>query len=59
MCSFLDTNVKDIQEQEVIVGIVTDIDLLQYIARHEAGNGPEGSGSTSPRNSKPASEKSN
>merc|ERR1719452_89240 len=53
------TNVKDIQEREVIVGIVTDIDLLQYIARHEAGNGSDGSGSASPRNSRPASEKSN
>jgi len=53
------TNQKDIQEREVIVGIVTDIDLLQYIARHEAGNGSDGSGSTSPRNSQQGSEKSN
>eukprot|EP00092_Neocalanus_flemingeri_P014100 GFUD01015209.1.p1 GENE.GFUD01015209.1~~GFUD01015209.1.p1 ORF type:complete len:583 (-),score=126.94 GFUD01015209.1:985-2733(-) len=53
------TSDKNIQEREVIVGIVTDIDLLQYIARHEAGTGSDGSGSISPRNSQPGSEKSN
>jgi len=51
------TNDKDILEREVIVGIVTDIDLLQYIARHESGNS-EGSGSNSPRNNQNGSEKS-
>ena len=35
-----------VEEQEVIVGIVTDIDLLQYISRAEQGSG--GSGSESP-----------
>jgi len=45
------TSDKNIQEREVIVGIITDIDLLQYIARHESGSSPDGSGSTSPRNS--------
>merc|ERR1712061_319662 len=34
-----------VEEQEVIVGIVTDIDLLQYIPRAEQGSG---SGSESP-----------
>merc|ERR1719285_231231 len=34
-----------VEEQEVIVGIVTDIDLLQYISRAEQGSG---SGSESP-----------
>merc|ERR1719438_444629 len=57
------TNDRDIQEREVIVGIVTDIDLLHYIARHEAGSGSgeAGSGSSgesSPRN-KSQSEASN
>merc|ERR1712004_372791 len=28
-----------VEEQEVIVGIVTDIDLLQYISRAEQGSG--------------------
>jgi len=54
------TNDRDIQEREVIVGIVTDIDLLHYIARHEAGSGsqsPEGSDSPGPRKS--SSEASN
>jgi len=45
------TSDRNIEEREVIVGIVTDIDLLQYIARHESGSSPSGSGSTSPRNS--------
>jgi cystathionine beta-synthase len=53
------TSDKTIQEREVIVGIVTDIDLLQYITRHENGSSPDGSGSTSPRNSKTGSNKSN
>merc|ERR1719336_2755695 len=49
------TSDRDIQDREVIVGIVTDIDLLHYIARHEAGSGSgeAGSGSSgesSPRN---------
>ena len=34
-----------VEEQEVIVGIVTDIDLLQYISRAEQGSG---SGTESP-----------
>merc|ERR1711936_259412 len=51
------TNDRDIQEREVIVGIVTDIDLLHYIARHEAGSGSgdqstEGSGDQPPRQKK-------
>merc|ERR1712013_748363 len=41
------TSDRNIEEREVIVGIVTDIDLLQYIARHESGSSPSGSGSTS------------
>jgi len=45
------TSDRNIETREVIVGIVTDIDLLQYIARHESGSSPSGSGSTSPRNS--------
>jgi len=54
------TSDKDIQDREVIVGIVTDIDLLHYIARHEAGSGGSGeqSGESSPRN-KSQSEASN
>jgi len=51
------TSEKNIQEREVIVGIVTDIDLLQYIARHESGSSPDGSGSISPRNSQTAASK--
>ena len=58
-----DTNDREVQEREVIVGIVTDIDLLHHIARHETGSGSGelGSGSSgecSPRN-KSASETSN
>jgi len=55
------TNDRDIQEREVIVGIVTDIDLLHYIARHEAGSGEQspGSGSDSPGLRKSSSEASN
>jgi len=34
-----------VEEQEVIVGIVTDIDLLQYISKAEQGNS---SGTPSP-----------
>jgi len=47
------TNDRDIQEREVIVGIVTDIDLLHYIARQEGGggSGEQGSGSSSPSKS--------
>jgi len=57
------TNDREVQEREVIVGIVTDIDLLHHIARHETGSGSGelGSGSSgecSPRN-KSASETSN
>merc|ERR1712025_1405302 len=59
------TNDREVQEREVIVGIVTDIDLLHHIARHETGSGSGelGSGSSgestpSPRN-KSASEASN
>merc|ERR1711902_333598 len=58
------TNDRDIQEREVIVGIVTDIDLLHYIARQEGGgaSGDAASGSSSdspqPRN-KSSSEASN
>jgi hypothetical protein len=37
VCS--DTSGTDVEEQEVIVGIVTDIDLLQYISRAENGSG--------------------
>ena len=45
----------------MIVGIVTDIDLLHYIARHEAGSGEQspGSGSDSPGLRKSSSEASN
>lgn len=50
------TNDRDIQEREVIVGIVTDIDLLHYIARHEGG--AAGSGSSSPTRTKSNSEAS-
>lgn len=39
------TNDRDIQEREVIVGIVTDIDLLHYIASHEGGSGSPDHGS--------------
>jgi len=39
-----------VEEQEVIVGIVTDIDLLQYISRAEQGSG---SGSESPKDENP------
>merc|ERR1712079_794234 len=55
------TNDRDIQEREVIVGIVTDIDLLHYIARQEGGgaSGGEGSGSSSPSRTKSNSEASN
>ena len=54
----LDTNDRDIQEREVIVGIVTDIDLLHYIARQEGGgaSGGEGSGSSSPSRKQSTSE---
>ena len=44
--NFADTTDMAVEEQEVIVGIVTDIDLLQYISRAEQGSG--GSGSESP-----------
>ena len=44
-CIFADTADMAVEEQEVIVGIVTDIDLLQYISRAEQGSG---SGSESP-----------
>ena len=55
----LDTNDRDIQEREVIVGIVTDIDLLHYIARQEGGgSGEQGSGSSSPSRTKSISEAS-
>ena len=40
-----DTSGDTVEEREVIVGIVTDIDLLQYISRAEAGNTP-GSGAS-------------
>lgn len=56
------TNDRDIQEREVIVGIVTDIDLLHYIARHEAGSGSgdqSPDGSDSPGLRKSSSEASN
>ena len=39
------TSGDTVEEREVIVGIVTDIDLLQYISRAEAGNTP-GSGAS-------------
>jgi len=58
------TNDRDIQEREVIVGILTDIDLIHYIARHEAGSGSgeassaSGESSPQPRN-KSSSEASN
>merc|ERR1719433_1182261 len=54
------TNDRDIQEREVIVGIVTDIDLLHYIARQEGGgaSGGEGSGSSSPSRKQSTSEAS-
>ena len=42
-----DTSDMAVEEQEVIVGIVTDIDLLQYISKAEQGSG---SGSESPKN---------
>ena len=42
---FADTTDMAVEEQEVIVGIVTDIDLLQYISRAEQGSG---SGTESP-----------
>ena len=63
MCLFLDTSDREVQDREVIVGIVTDIDLLHYIARHETGSGSGGAGSgssgeCSPRN-KSSSEASN
>ena len=47
MTVFLGSDTSDmaVEEQEVIVGIVTDIDLLQYISRAEQGSG---SGSESP-----------
>ena len=45
ICSRADTSDMAVEEQEVIVGIVTDIDLLQYISRAEQGSG---SGSESP-----------
>ena len=56
-----DTNDRDIQEREVIVGIVTDIDLLHYIARQEGGgaSGDAASGSSSPTRTKSNSEASN
>jgi len=53
------TSDKNMQEREVIVGIVTDIDLLQYIARRESGSSPDGSGSISPRNSQHGADTSN
>ena len=43
--NFADTTDMAVEEQEVIVGIVTDIDLLQYISRAEQGSG---SGTESP-----------
>ena len=43
-----DTSDMAVEEQEVIVGIVTDIDLLQYISRAEQGSG---SGTESPKES--------
>jgi len=47
------TSDRDVEEREVIVGIVTDIDLLQYIARAEAGknegNTPSSGGKSSDR----------
>lgn len=57
------TSDREVQDREVIVGIVTDIDLLHYIARHETGSGSGGAGSgssgeCSPRN-KSSSEASN
>ena len=64
LCKCLDTNDRDIQEREVIVGILTDIDLIHYIARHEAGSGSgeassaSGESSPQPRN-KSSSEASN
>lgn len=45
----------DVEEREVIVGIVTDIDLLQYITRAESGKGGSespGSGAITPSNKK-------
>ena len=45
-----DTSDMAVEEQEVIVGIVTDIDLLQYISRAEQGSG---SGSESPKGENP------
>jgi len=53
------TNDRDIQEREVIVGIVTDIDLLHYIARQEGGSGEQGSGSSTPPSIKSNSEETN
>ena len=52
MTVFLGSDTSDmaVEEQEVIVGIVTDIDLLQYISRAEQGSG---SGSESPKGENP------
>jgi len=36
------TNQNTVEDREVIVGIVTDIDLLHYISRAESGNSPSG-----------------
>jgi len=35
-----DVNCKDVEEKEVIVGIITDIDLLQYVTRMENCKSP-------------------
>merc|ERR1719244_1627178 len=43
---------QQVEEREVIVGIVTDIDLLQYITRAESGKLGSDSGESSPTNQK-------
>jgi len=49
------TSDQDVEDREVIVGIVTDIDLLHYITRAEsgkAGSDSPGSGGLTPSNKK-------
>ncbi len=44
---FSDVSQKDVQEKEIIVGIVTDIDLLHHVSHRESHSG-ENSGGKGP-----------
>ena len=42
--SFTDISQSEVQEKEVIVGIVTDIDLLHHVSQKESRSGSSSGG---------------